>query len=200
MGFNFVAWTGFFSAGHFMGNARSSHSNAEGLSSLTIPFGAYELCCITTSSDTDRSLITNQAKKIKNGKDIRRDKSRNSSNSWPCCREEKLEDQSNLMRRGILAKKIQVSWTENELALLETAVKSVARAEGVNPPRYRELSAAYNYSNGHFLTASHFNFWLRVSHRVKVHNEEECYLKYNELHGTDVARFAAKAPPRAQGL
>ena len=72
--------------------------------------------------------------------------------------------------------------------LLETAVNTIAKKFGVPPPRYRELSTCYH--DGRFTTAWDEEFWHRVSDQVH-HSAQACYLKYRELHGSDVARFIA---------
>ena len=80
-------------------------------------------------------------------------------------------------------------WSESDSHMLENAVRAVANKYRVHVPRYRELSACYQ--DGNFVTEEDEDFWLDVAHREGQHPARECYLRYNELHGSDVARFHA---------
>jgi hypothetical protein len=79
------------------------------------------------------------------------------------------------------------NWQEKDIAQLEASVIGVARSQGIHPPRYNELSTCY--ADGEFQSDHAFDFWCRVAKLVRTHNHDECYLKYNEIHGSNVARF-----------
>jgi hypothetical protein len=78
-------------------------------------------------------------------------------------------------------------WQEKDIAQLEASVIGVAKSQGIHPPRYNELSTCY--ADGEFQSDHAFDFWCRVAKLVRTHNHDECYLKYNEIHGSNVAHF-----------
>ena len=85
-------------------------------------------------------------------------------------------------------------WSESSSEQLESAVKAIAIKFGVLTPRYKELSTCYH--DGKFATAEDEAFWLQVSQRVRNRTAQACYLKYKELHGSNVVRFMV---PRSCG-
>jgi hypothetical protein len=180
-----------------MGNAGSSSArhdtSSDSLHNLNLKFLES---CNKNRVDSERSLLLKQPRNLKGNKRSKKTSMEvpESYDPWLCCRQEKHQPSNHLLARSKVEKEDTICWTQDELTHLEAAVNLVAKHRGVHPPRYRELSKAY--CNGQFLTEDAFNFWLRVSRKVKVHNEDECFLKYNELHGTDVVRFSVKESPR----
>lgn len=158
-----------------------------------------ELKICKQSAKKERRLLM-ACNKVESKKQIRADHKsykHNATNDgvWPCCHDKAIDSDGTLYDINVLAKETPKSivlsdWGKGDLARLEAAVIAVAKSKNTHPPRYRELSTCY-YDN-QFATDESFHFWRRVALRVHTHNEDQCYLKYNELHGSDVARFVVK--------
>jgi hypothetical protein len=78
-------------------------------------------------------------------------------------------------------------WTDEEDAKLESAVKYTAKCINTHVPRYEQLSKCYK--DGWFIDDDACDFWHCVAIRVSSRDATACYRRYNQAHGSGVARF-----------
>jgi hypothetical protein len=89
---------------------------------------------------------------------------------------------------GEMNEKIKV--IDNETLILYAAVNSAAIAMGVDPPGYSEFNSTYN--GRFFLSDEAKQFWVHVSHHFPDSSPSDCFLRYKELHCSDLARIISK--------
>jgi hypothetical protein len=78
-------------------------------------------------------------------------------------------------------------WTEKEDAQLNSAVKYIANFKHMHVPKYEQLSRCYK--DGMFLDEVAKDFWHCVAIRVSSRDAAACYRRYNQAHGSGIARF-----------